>query len=136
MMVYEMIVNVKKDELISVLKANRDRHRTVFLAALEGYRQEALRTLKEHIRAIEEGRTPAIVITLARPEDHTRDYDHVIGMLEMHQGDEFRLDGQTYRNYVGDDWSWKRQWAKLSSTYANQSYTVNYGEEEDGNGEW
>jgi hypothetical protein len=126
-MAYEMIVNVKKDELIAVLRANRAKHRAVFLDALEGYRKEAVRQLKAHIRAIEEGRTPMIRVILSRPEDHTPDYDHVIGMLEMDQGDVFRLDQQTYRNYVGDDWAWKRQWAKLSSSYARDSYTSNYG---------
>jgi hypothetical protein len=137
MMVYEMIVNVKKDELIAKLKENRDRHRTVFLAALEGYRAEAYRVLSSYIKQIEEGRTPVFSVgtLLSRPEDHTKDYDHVIGMLEMDQSDVFRLDQQTYRNYVGDDWSWKRQWAKLSSAYAGRSYTENYGVDDDGE-EW
>lgn len=131
--VYEMIVNVKKDELIAVLKVNRDKHHAVFLAAVEGYRQEAYRILNGYIKMIEEGRTPVISVgvLLSRPEDHTKDYEHVIGMLEMHQGDEFRLDYQTYRNYVGDDWSWKRQWAKLSNKYAGSSYTTAYGEFDD-----
>lgn len=130
-MVYEMIITVDKGELLGKLRVNRDKHRTVFLDALEGYRKEAIRTLKTHIKALEEGRSPVVMINLNRPEDHTRDYDRVIGMLEMDKSPEFRLDAVTYGNYVNDDWRWKREWAKLSSSYANQSYTSNYGEIED-----
>jgi hypothetical protein len=134
-MAYEMIITVDKADLLVKLRENREKHRTVFLAALDGYKKQATEILKSHIRAIEEGRTPLLVISLARPEDHTRDYDRVIGMLEMDKSGEFRLDAVTYGNYVNDDWRWKREWARMSSSYARDSYTSNYGEIED-NGDW
>jgi hypothetical protein len=131
-MVYEMIVNVDKAELLGVLRVNRGKHRAVFLAALSGYREEAIRVLDEQIKMIEAGKSPAINLRLDRPEDHTKDYDRVIGMLEMDQSDVFRLDSATYSRYVDDDWTWKRQWAKLSSSYADQLYTQNYGAVDEG----
>jgi hypothetical protein len=122
----EMIITVDKVDLLAKIRDNRGRHRTVFLAALEGYKQEALRTLRGHIKAIEAGKIPPVSFSLARPEDHTRDYDRVIGMLEMDQGVTFRLDQGAYQNYVDDDWTWKRQWSRLSSSYAPGEYSKNY----------
>jgi hypothetical protein len=132
---YEMIINVDKSELLSVLEANRARHRTVFGAALDGYKREALRVLRDQIKAIEAGETPALHLILDRPEDHTRDYDRVIGMLKMDKSDTFRLDQGTFKNYVDDDWSWTRQWAKMSSSYAPASYTQNYETVDDDEGD-
>ena len=134
-MVYEMIINVDKSELLSVLEANRARHRTVFLAALDGYKKEALRVLRDQIKAIEAGKAPALHLILDRPEDHTRDYDRVIGMLKMDKYDTFRLDQDTFKKYVDDDWTWKRQWSKMSSNYAPASYTQNYKAVDDDEGD-
>jgi hypothetical protein len=123
---FEMIIEVDKTQLLSVLEENRVKHRTVFLAALEGYRKEAIRNLNAKVKALSEGRSPNIHIMLDRPEDHTRDYDRVIGMLKMDKAATFRLDQMTYGQYVNDDWSWKRQWAKMSSSYANEVYNNTY----------
>lgn len=123
---YEMIIEVDKAQLLEVLKENRTKHRTVFLAALDGYRKEAIHQLNARIKALSEGRAPKIYLILDRPEDHTRDYDRVIGMLEMDKSPTFRLDQMTYGQYVNDDWTWKRQWAKMSSSYAGDTYAENY----------
>lgn len=120
-------ITVKKDELLDVLSRNRAKHREVFDAALEGYRKHALVVLKGKVKALSEGRQPEIRIMIERPEDHTRDYDRVIGMVNADQGDTFELSETDFAQYWEDDWQWKRQWAKMSSTYATESYTANYG---------
>jgi len=125
--VEDMQITVRKDDLLKKLRENRDKHHTVFQASLRGYSEHCHEILAAHIRAIDSGRTPEIRITVARPEDHTRDYDRVIGMLEMHQGDTFALDEVMYAQYVDDDWGWKRQWLKLSSEYAAGATIANYG---------
>jgi hypothetical protein len=123
----DMIITVSKDELLARLQENRSKHRETFDAALEGYSAHAQQILHDHLQALREGRTPEIRITISRPEDHTRDYDRIIGMMQMHQGDKFDLDEDMYAQYVDDDWNWRRQWLQLSSTYAAASVTKNYG---------
>lgn len=131
-MSYEMKITVSKAELLRVMKENRDRHRTVFLAALDGYRQEALRMLENEMKRIADARRPReLRILLSAPEDHTRDYDRVIGMLEMDTSNAFTLDEQTFAQYVADDWSWKRAWAQASSRYATEVYAANCGDADD-----
>ena len=119
-------ITVDKSKLIEIMEENRNRHRTVFNDALAGYEREAERILREHMEALRQGKHPVIQIILDRPEDHTRDYDRIIGMLRMHTGSTFELDEQSYRMYVDDDWSWKRQWIDTSTTYAAGSVAANY----------
>ena len=124
----EMLITVNKQELLTRMRENRDKHRKVFLDALAGYRAEALTVLEEQVASLRDGKTPEIRFTLSRPADHTRDYDRVIGMLDMDKGSEFTLDEQTYAQYVDDDWAWKRQWLKMSNRYASASTISNYGD--------
>lgn len=123
----DMIITVDKAALLKKLQGNRETHRETFTAALAGYAAEAENLLREHLEYLSQGKTPKINIILARPEDRTRDYDRVIGMLQMHTGDTFDLDETSYAQYVDDDWSWKRQWLQLSASYAGDTVTRNYG---------
>lgn len=122
-----MVIKVDKGELLKRLEENRDKHRAVFEAALNGYKEHATAVLKDHLADLAHGRTPEIRISVTRPEDHTRDYDRVIGMLKMHQGITFELDETTYAQYVDDDWQWKRQWLQTSTRYAAGATIANYG---------
>jgi hypothetical protein len=121
-----MLITVQKDELLEKLEENRRKHRTVFEDALHGYADKMQDILEGYVNDMKRGRIPVIQIGLIRPEDHTRDYDRVIGMLKMHQGDVFELDEDTYRQYVDDDWGWKRQWLATSTEYAAGSVQANY----------
>ncbi len=125
----EMMITVNKSALLEKMKDNRAKHRQVFLDSLEGYRKAAIAELETQVKNLQNGRTPVIRFTLSRPVDHTREYDRVIGMLEMDKGSEFSLDEQTYAQYVDDDWHWKRQWLRMSSSYAAGSTIANYGSE-------
>lgn len=112
-------ITVDKDDLLAKVKSNREKHREIFLEALEGYRADALDVLDRQVRDLRDGKTPRIQIILDRPEDHTRDYDRVISMLEMHKSDEFVLTETDFAQYALDDWSWKRQWALSNSGYVS-----------------
>lgn len=112
-------ITVDKNDLLTRVKANRDKHREIFLEALEGYRQHSLSTLEAKVKDIKDGKTPKIYISIDRPVDHTRDYDRIIAMLEMHKGSEFDLEEDDFAQYALDDWSWKRQWAVSNSPYVS-----------------
>lgn len=122
-----MIITVNKQDLLEKMLANRDRHHQVFLDSLVGYKNAALEIIEAQVKELQEGRTPDIRIILDRPVDHTREYDRIIGMLKMDKGSEFTLDERTYSQYVDDDWTWKRQWLRRMSDYAEGSSISNYG---------
>jgi hypothetical protein len=118
----------RKDELLTIIRANQATHRAVFEAALDGYRKQALVLLEDTLEQVSKGATPELRILLARPEFHGRDYDRIIKMLEMEVADEISLDESQFAQYVMDDWDWKRTWVRRMSSYASASTEKAYGD--------
>lgn len=116
-----------REEILGILRQNRGNHRRVFEDALENYRARLLRDLQDHVTELQRGRAPEVRIRLARPEDHTPDYDRMIKMVEMHQGDRIPMTEDRFAQLVMDDWSWKRQWLTTANTYAAGTVAEVYG---------
>lgn len=111
-------VTVKKRDLTEKLTANRAAHRAIFDEAVAGYQAMAEKLLEQHLAEVRAGKMKVVNVFLDVPEDHTRDYDRVLGMLEMSVADEVTLSQQDFAMYVQDDWSWKRQFLTSNSTYS------------------
>lgn len=120
---HELIVTVNKADLREKVQRNRDNHRLIFEEALEGYRLQAIEALDERIKDFRKGRIPDLmeIIRLPVPQDHTSDYDRVLEMLDMHQGDTIDISQEDFANYVRDDWSWKKQFLSTASNYTSRA---------------
>jgi hypothetical protein len=110
-------VKVPKQKLQEKVKANRDQHRGQYEKAIKGWRREAMRICQTAIEECEKGSLVTRIITEAPPQDHTKDYDRVLAMLEMSVDTELTLDQQTFRQYALDDWQWKEEWVGSNSKY-------------------
>jgi len=121
-------VKIDKVELRAIVQANRDRHRSVFEAALAGYKQEAVRQLEAHIDLIKRGKVGQVQFFLPAPADHTRDYDRVLRMIDLEVEDFVILDEGHFQQYVQDDWRWRREFLSTSNTYAADAVATAYGE--------
>lgn len=123
-------VKVKKDELLRVVRENRAKHIEGYKEAVAGYKEAALvaidkamQRLKAQVQDLEAGevlRLAAVSFDLRVPEDHTKDYDQVIRMLEMCVDTEVTLKADEFACYVMDDWEWKNDWLDVSNTYSNK----------------
>ena len=122
-----MDTNVRKDKVLEIVRKNRDKHRGVFEAAVEGYRKRAEELLGAQLALILDGKTPELRVILDRPRDHTRDYDRVITMLELDTREELLLDERTVAQYIMDDWQWKREFLRMSTAYAASATEAAYG---------
>ncbi len=122
----DFTVVINKMELIEKIQANRDKHRAIFEEALEGYRQAAITAFSERLDKIKARKPFTINFNLHEPQDHTGDYDRVLTMLKMHQGQTLELGQEDFAMYVLDDWSWKRQWI-ASNTQYSQTLSSNAG---------
>lgn len=112
-------VNVKREELLTRIKANRDAHRELFLKAQDGYRVKVIEELDRMLADAREGRKIRRAIQLAEPEDHTADYDRIVDMLTMSQDEIIEIDAHAFGCYVRDEWSWKRKATLLNTTYSS-----------------
>jgi hypothetical protein len=111
-------IQVKKTELIAALKKNREQHQKDYDEAMTGYRDAMTEELKERLAIAEKREDVHHLIDLDVPENHTKDYDRLIGMLEMSVDDAVLLTQQEYCQYVMDDWAWKERFTNASQAYA------------------
>lgn len=114
---------MKVSELLVILKKNLKEHQETFETAwkqfLIDYDEEAEK-LKEEIKSLEPGASPKFQINLLLPENHSRDYERAITMLEMHQDDTIPLNEDEVTKYVMNDWRWSRDWASNTRSYSQK----------------
>lgn len=111
-------VTVKRDDLVTKLKANRAGHRGIYEEALQGYQAAVLAELDAFRDKVLNGPIVKVVISLPFPEDHTKDYDRIIAMCEMSVESDLELTSEEFASYVMDDWSWKRAFLTSNAAYS------------------
>jgi hypothetical protein len=110
-------VPVKKDELLGILRSNRDRHSEKYEKARAGWRKAMERELHELLDKVDNGLIIGVQLANIPPEDHTGDYNDAIDMLEMSIDNEVMLSQAQFRCYVKDKWGWQEQWTTSNSQY-------------------
>lgn len=120
-------VKLKRDDLLTKLKENREKHVAEYRVALAGYRAQAItavhRTcdnLMAKLNQLQLGDAvplPPITFDLELPENHERDYDQVITMVAMSVDDVLTLRSDEFACYVMDRWDWKDRFRITSTKY-------------------
>ena len=123
-------VKVNRDELVEKVRANRIKHIEEYEEAVDGYKEAALEAidkamarLKCGIQDLEAGEVlalHAVTFNLQVPQNHSRDYDQVIAMLEMSVDDQLTIRADEFACYVMDDWDWKSDFLATNSVYRNK----------------
>lgn len=113
-----MNTKVNTNELVSILKVNREKHRAIFLEAQEGFRKVAIEALEKRLADAREGKRIQLYLELIEPADQTKDYDRVIQMLQMSTESVTELSEREFAQYVQDDWQWKQNFLHANSTYS------------------
>lgn len=108
MMDTEKTYTVKKSDLLTKLKENRTQNVVVYRDALVKYRKKAGERLASTLKKIEAGRKFNLSFAdIPKPVSYEKEYDKVIGLLEMSVEDETEITSNEYSCYVLDDWTWK-----------------------------
>lgn len=113
-----MKTRVKKDELLTIIRKNRNEHREIFEEALDGYKKKMITYLESMIVELRKGNRISHHISLIQPIDQTKEYDRAIKMFEMSVDDIVELDEESFANFVLDDWSWKDNFINSNSVYS------------------
>lgn len=114
------LIRVRKSELLDRLQDNRDAHRELFLKAQEGYKVKAIEELEAALARARTNGAEKVFVMLPFPEDHTKDYDHIIAMVQMSVDDLFELNQHDFARYVLDDWEWKAGFTQSVMAYTGQ----------------
>lgn len=120
-------VTLVKDDLLRIMRENRDRHREVFLAAQAGFRDKVIVELETMLTDAREGKKLRTRVRLLAPQEHTSEYDCVIHMLEMSTAAEISISQRQFAQFVRDTWDWKNDFLKMSNNYAVGATSRAYG---------
>lgn len=113
-------VTVKKEELLNTIKANRTKHQSDYEDAQRGFRERFEQKLIEKVNMLKQGGLPSLMIDLAVPVNHVKEYDRVVRMLEMCVADEVTITEGQFTQYVMDEWNWKGQFASTVQQYSSR----------------
>lgn len=111
-------VNVNRNDLLSVLKKNREQHLQEYLEARAGYQVKAIKQMKQNLKQARQGGEIIQHLGLVVPLNYTDHYDIVIGMLEMDVNPHVELTQDDYNRYVMDNWDWKGSAMMANSHYS------------------
>lgn len=112
-------VEIKKDQLISVLKKNRDEHKRLYDEAVEGYKEAILKKVGEAYRDLKSGKLISMnEYSLPVPPSHVAEYEDALEMLELSVYDTVTLTKREFRQYVQDKWDWSHDNSTLM-TYSS-----------------
>ena len=139
-------VKVKRDDLLKIIRTNREKHIVEYDEAIAGYKEmameliskkeaEARKSLEQRLAAVRiqvediASADPedilggivtiigAMQFNLPVPQNHSKDYDQVIRMLELSVDGEISIRSDEFACYVMDDWDWKTDFTNVSNSY-------------------
>lgn len=115
-------VRVTKEDLLKALVDNRKEHRAIFEEAIDAWHKSVEKKLAKMIEQAKKGPDHVeLMVGLPRPDDHTKDYDRAVRMIELSQDEEFELTQYDFAQYVMDEWGWQASFLSVSSNYSEQA---------------
>lgn len=111
-------VTLNRQELLDVLKDNREEHMKDYQEAMIEYRKQAILELTEALK-VAKGKNTNIVrgIKAPEPQSFVGSYDTAIRMLEMSVDEDITLTYQEFQQYVEDKWQWKSVFNSTTTIY-------------------
>ncbi len=113
-------IKVRKADLISKIKANKELHIKAYQEAVIAYKEEALRQLAELTERANNGDLN-ITLKLIAPIDNADDYDKVVEMFEWEVDDIVELEQNEFNQYVQDETDFAIQAKASNSFYLSNS---------------
>ena len=110
-------VRINKGELIEALTANRKTHKLEYEVSIRGWKEECIGKLEQLLQHIKDGALPDASIHIPQPDDHTKDYDLALKMLNMSVDNVVELTSEQFNQFINDDWEWKARWSASNMKY-------------------
>jgi len=138
-------VEVKREEVLTIVKNNKQKHDKILADAIERYwlsSEKTLRNLKiEKLKQLKKQYQKSVKdfkkqinkdldlvskrnksvgffhLTSQYPEDHTEDYNSVIKKLELCVGDTVELDSDEFDQYIRNMWEWRNSFLSINTSY-------------------
>lgn len=114
-------MKVNKGVITSILYRNREAHASLFTEAQAVFRAVAIEELAGMLKDAVDGKAIRRRINLSPPEDHTADYDKMLGLLNISDDAQVDLTIAEYDCYVNDNWHWAQHANRKNAAYASNN---------------
>lgn len=112
-------VRIKKEDLLSALKSNLEKHKSDVAEALELRRTQIKKRFDDEIfKLLDDPKYQSEQhINFPLPQDNSSEYERAIRMVEMTQDEIIELDEGQFDKLVMDNWYWKNDLITTSALY-------------------
>jgi hypothetical protein len=110
-------VKVAVSDLLTHLKANREKHISDYTELMVEYRKAVIEAFATKLKAAKKEEDVHHTIDVIRPADYTESYDTAITQLEWTVDTEVDLDQHEFAQYVEDKWSWSNMFTQTQRAY-------------------
>lgn len=110
-------VNVKRLELLEMLKKNKELHQKEYDEALVDFKKAMIAELQKQLKLAKAEKLNELHISMYPPQNHAGDFQEVIDMMEVSVDEVINLDSESFKAFFKNEWSWSAQFKLLASTY-------------------
>ena len=110
-------VNVKRLELLEMLKKNKELHQAEYDEALADFKKAMVAELQKQLKLAKAEKLSELHISLYPPKNHADDFQEVIDMMEVSVDEVINLDSESFKAFFKNEWSWSSQFKLLASSY-------------------
>ena len=117
-------VNIEKQELLDIVRENKQKHVEDFKESVTDYKKAALLIAKDNLALVKTGKVEEIVKVKhmpPKPVSFEHDYDRAIRMLELSIDNVIELEQDIFNQLVLDEWTWKTTFTSNSTLYKTYS---------------
>ncbi len=113
-------VKINKEELLNIVRANKEKHIKEFAEAVEDFKKAALNIAENNLKLAQTADTEQIAKFKAlpsKPVSYEDSYTRAIRMLELSVDSVIEIEEQIFNQLVLDEWQWKQNFAVTSALY-------------------
>lgn len=113
-------VKINKEELLGIVRANKEKHVAEYNEAIEDYKLAALKVANANMELVLTGNVENIqkcTNMLSSPTSYENSYTRAIRMLELSVDDTIEVQEDVFNQLVLDEWSWKNSFSLSGSLY-------------------
>lgn len=117
-------VRLNKDELLKVVRQNKEKHVAAYQEAVEDYKVAAVKLALNNLKLARTGELAKMAKTRslpAAPMSYEDNYTQAIAMLEMSVDDVIELEAMIFNQLVLDKWDWKSRFAESAMLYKSMT---------------
>lgn len=113
-------VNIERQELLSIVNANKVKHVEEYNESVRDYKKAALQIAKDNFALVKTGKVEDIARVKSmppRPSSYENEYNRAIRMLELSVDEVIAVEQDVFNQLVLDEWDWKRSFVTNSTLY-------------------